>query len=196
MLPAARAADQARSRRSAPHPCARRARSVAAVLEAMPEGMSADCAAAGVDASCLWATLVAISTLEKLEFCWLPSVEERLTIVDKASAWVEAQATAVWGEPGTARRPVEKHVLRGGGLAAVLGVAAWVEEEALGEEGTGMRMGGGGGGDSDQLSRLDELAHRAVHGGGGHRGAGVTRYGGMGDTTVGEGQLRAEEARK
>ena len=52
----------------------------------------------------LWATIMAVTVMEKMEFSWLADVEEGLTIVDKAREWVEKQGAALFGEEGSQPR--------------------------------------------------------------------------------------------
>ena len=50
-----------------------------------------------VDPERLWATMLAVHSLQSLPFSWLADDEGRITIVDKGMRFAAAQAEVLWG---------------------------------------------------------------------------------------------------
>ena len=75
------------------------ARSVETLRGAMPPSLVEACGAAASwapDADEVWATMVAMVVLEKLDMSWLQDQDKAVTIVDQARMWLEKAATDIW----------------------------------------------------------------------------------------------------
>ena len=72
----------------------------ACLAAAMPKGLQATCAEAGVSAGSFWATALAVEALRRMPVSWLAEEESPpRTIVDTAQAWLDAKGLEVWGTP-------------------------------------------------------------------------------------------------